>query len=92
MTQNQIAYWTMQEQKRANRMRERETERSNLEREQETRRSNVRNESLKEQFQSAQAKRWENQSVVEAINAGTKLGETIVNSLTGMAKTAALFI
>ena len=73
-------------------MRERENERSNLERERETRRTNVRNESLKEQFQSAQARRWDNQSLVEAVNAGTKLGETIVNGLTGMAKTAALFI
>lgn len=73
-------------------MRERETERSNIEKERETQRSNTRRESLQEQFQAAQAERWQNQSVIEAVNAGTKLGETIVNSLTGMAKTAALFI
>lgn len=46
MTQNQIAYWNMQEQKRANLAKESETERSNKAKERETFRSNVAQEGL----------------------------------------------
>lgn len=44
MTQNQIAYWNLQEAKRANQEKERETRRSNLAKEQENVRSNLAKE------------------------------------------------
>jgi hypothetical protein len=47
MTTNQIAYWRLQEDKRANAAREAETYRSNVAREGETNRSNLVNEEVK---------------------------------------------
>lgn len=46
MTANQIAYWNLQEQRRSNLERERETQRSNLAKEKETNRSNLAREHL----------------------------------------------
>lgn len=46
MTVNQLQYWTLQEQKRANRANEQETRRSNRAREFETQRHNVRSEQI----------------------------------------------
>lgn len=46
MTSNQVAYWSLQEEKRHNRAQENEMVRSNTTREQETERSNKSRESL----------------------------------------------
>lgn len=72
MTQNQIAYWTLQETKRSNQVREGETERSNKAREWETNRTNVRNEDLKSDIQEAQKSRIKNQNAVDIANAVTR--------------------
>lgn len=53
MTQNQIRYWTLEEQKRANRANEAETHRSNVVREVETNRHNVVTETETERHNRA---------------------------------------
>lgn len=72
MTQNQIAYWTLQETKRSNQIREGETERSNKAKEYETNRANVRKEELQADIQEAQKSRIRNQNGVDIANAVTR--------------------
>lgn len=64
MTQNQIAYHTLQETIRSNQAREGETTRSNVARETETRRSNIANELLKH-LQNVEAGRHNKATEVE---------------------------
>lgn len=71
MTQNQIAYWNLQETRRNNIIHENEINRSNLAREKETNRANMRQEQLKAELQQAQQKRWQTQSGVDIANAVT---------------------
>lgn len=78
MTQNQIAYWTLQETKRSNQVKEAETQRTNKANESirqqnvdETNRTNLVNEQIKQFTADKQAKRWEFQNGVDIANAAT---------------------
>lgn len=82
MTQNQIAYWTLQETKRSNLINEAEQKRSNIAREAENTRSNVAKETelnrsnlIREaregKLADAQIKRWGDQTNLESIKIAT---------------------
>lgn len=77
MTQNQIRYWELQEQKRSNQIREAETERANRAKETETNRANVEQENLKADIQTSEKKLNNARAVGEAF----KAGKTVVDSL-----------
>lgn len=92
MTQNQIAYWTLQETKRSNQVKEAETQRTNKANEgirqqtvDETNRSNLVNEQIKQFTASEQAKRWENQNAVDIANATTGGIKNVGSVITGIA-------
>lgn len=99
MTQNQIAYWSLQETKRSNLIREAETERSNkaketetnrsnVARETETKRSNLVNEGRNQQLVDAQVHRMEVQNRNDTANAVFNGIDKTVGSAT---KVAGLF-
>lgn len=67
MTQNQIAYWNLQETKRSNQVREGETNRHNVVTESETNRANLRKEELTADIQEAQKKRMAVQNVTDVL-------------------------
>lgn len=94
MTQNQIAYWTLQETKRSNQVKEAETQRTNKVNESirqqtvdETNRTNLVNEQIKQFTASEQAKRWERQNAVDIANAttgGIKSVSSAISSIAGL--------
>lgn len=87
MTANQVAYWKLQEEKRANLVKEGETERSNKAKEQETLRSNQAKEALTAELNKAQMERMKTQSGVDIANAvtgGIKNVGQGVSSVAGM--------
>lgn len=84
MTQNQIAYWTLQENQRANKVRENETNRHNVIDEALTAKMN--NSNIEKN--AGQIARWENQNSVDiakAITGGVKDIGSVVFGKGGMA-------
>lgn len=67
MTQNQIAYWTLQESRRSNQVREAETMRSNKAKEAENYRTNTANEQIKAAQQRAQQERYAFQNAADFV-------------------------
>lgn len=74
MTQNQIAYWAMMENKRHNTAQERENYRSNKVKESETRRANIAGEDIKVTSNALSA--WGNQILQQRANAESKKADT----------------
>lgn len=70
MTQNQIAYWKLQEDKRSNLARETETNRSNLARETEEHRSNVASEDIRRFEAQAQKEYQDSMAAMKAVDTG----------------------
>lgn len=75
MTQNQIAYWNLKEQQRANRAQESLKDYSNRE----TKRSNMRQEELKDYIQQHQAKRMAFQNAHDVVDALVSVNDSFVN-------------
>ena len=74
MTQMQVAYWTLQEEKRANQAKEQELHRSNVTKETETQRANLANESL-----TRERNRFQNiKDLSSAIDTGVKTIKNVV--------------
>lgn len=91
MTANQLKYWDLQEQKRANLAKEQETQRSNLAKELETNRANVVREEMDRPYIRAKTsesstKSVENitRSVKNSADAAESLGKMITNIGSGL--------
>lgn len=79
MTQNQIAYWTLEETKRSNQARETETNRSNSAREAEEHRKNVASEDIA-RFRAKNEKEYQDAMATNAaVNTGIKAVGTVAD-------------
>lgn len=91
MTTNQVGYWNMKENERANQARELETNRSNLAKEAETVRSNKARELETERANKAAEKYKEDMKAVEWINSIGNLAKGIGSIASGGSTVASTY-